>query len=169
MRTNRPTRRLSIGSGKTRRRISRRRFLAETTLAGAALTLPAWLIGCGEDTVAAPANATPTPTPGARPRERRTLNFDFSFGNLRDVRLIAVNSPSYGRHRRTHGGVARQRPPGQPRPRRCAGREPDALHRGRGSAGRRSAAPHGHRRRCRQRRAAPRGAVHPRAGRLRGR
>lgn len=96
------------GQGKERRRISRRRFLAETTLAGAALTLPGWMVGCGGDD-GAPAASTPTPTatPDPRPRERRTLNFDFSFGNLRDVHLVAVNSPSNGAAILAHTAASR--------------------------------------------------------------
>jgi hypothetical protein len=98
MRKRYPSKRVTIGQGKQRRRISRRRFLAETTLAGAALTLPAWLTGCGDERVEAPAPPVPTasPTPGPQARERRTLHFDFSFGNLRDLTLTAANSQSNG-------------------------------------------------------------------------
>lgn len=86
---------------RAQRTLSRRRFLAETTLAGAALTLPAWLSGCGSDDDTGRPTATPsptptrTPTPSPRPRERRTLHFDFSLADLRDLRLIAVASQSH--------------------------------------------------------------------------
>jgi hypothetical protein len=80
--------------------LSRREFLAGTTLTGVALTLPPWLAGCGSDDcdeqAATPApSPTPSPTPGERPRERRTLHFDFSFASLRDLRLQATNSESH--------------------------------------------------------------------------
>lgn len=100
------------GGDKGRRRISRRRFLAETTLAGAALTLPTWMIGCGGgDDAPGPSSPTPTPTPppGGQPREFRTLHFDFSFANLRDIRLVAVNSPSNGAAIVAHTAASRTR------------------------------------------------------------
>ncbi len=92
-----------------RRKLSRREFLAGTTLAGAALSLPPWLVGCGSDghrpkatptatpsTTATPTStATPTATPVSQPRELRTLHFDFSFANVREVRLQVLNSPSH--------------------------------------------------------------------------
>ncbi|MBX3025838.1 hypothetical protein KF840_13100 [bacterium] len=89
---------------RAQRELSRRRFLAEATLAGAALTVPGWLAGCGSDdhgavrptatpSLTPPPSPTRTPVP-ARPRERRTLHFDFSLAPLRDLRLIAVMSES---------------------------------------------------------------------------
>src|SRR5262249_35271997 len=82
---------------RPRRRISRRQFLAGTTLTGLALTLPPWLAGCGDDDDhkrgATPTpSATPSPTPGARPRERRTLDFDFSLAPLSELQLQAFGS-----------------------------------------------------------------------------
>ena len=82
------------------RRISRRQFLAGTTLTGVALTLPPWLAGCGcDDDDTRGATPTPTataaPTPGVRPRERRTLHFDFSFAPLREPQLQAFGSQSH--------------------------------------------------------------------------
>ena len=85
---------------RPRRRLTRRQFLAGTTLTGVALTLPPWLVGCGSDDddggAATPTpTAAPSPTPGARPRERRTLHFDFSFSPLRELRLQAIGSESH--------------------------------------------------------------------------
>src|SRR5215813_6259492 len=87
---------------RPRRRISRRQFLAGTTLTGVALTLPPWLLGCGDDddngrtaTPTATPTPAPVPTPGERPRERRTLQFDFSYAPLSDLRLVCINSPSH--------------------------------------------------------------------------
>lgn len=112
MRKNRRISQRSGGQGKKQRQISRRQFLAQTTLAGAAISLPTWLIGCGDDNESPSSptpGATPTPTPVARQRERRTLHFDFSFGNLRDVRLIAANSESYGAPIVAHTAESRAR------------------------------------------------------------
>ena len=85
---------------RPRRRLTRRQFLAGTTLTGVALTLPPWLVGCGSDDdcggAATPVpTATPPPTPGARPRERRTLHFDFSYAPLTELRLQAFHSQSH--------------------------------------------------------------------------
>src|SRR5262249_16123707 len=85
---------------RPRRRISRRQFLAGTTLTGLALTLPPWPRGCGDDDDhkggATPTpSATPSPTPGARPRERRTLDFDFSLAPLSELQLLAFGSQSH--------------------------------------------------------------------------
>ncbi len=100
----------SSGQGKKPRRISRRQFLTEATLAGAVIALPTWLTGCGDDgTSPSSPTPSPTPTPVPRLRERRTLHFDFSFGNLRDVRLIAANSESYGAPIIEHTAASRAR------------------------------------------------------------
>ena len=84
---------------RPRRGLSRRQFLARTTLTGVALTLPPWLIGCGEDGHGGDGRpvptVTPSPTPGARPRERRTLHFDFSLSPLRELQLHATGSQSH--------------------------------------------------------------------------
>jgi hypothetical protein len=84
---------------RPRRGLSRRQFLAGTTLTGVALTLPPWLIGCGEDGHGGDGRpvptATPSPTPEARPREQRTLHFDFSFSPLRELQLHATGSQSH--------------------------------------------------------------------------
>ncbi len=84
---------------RPRRDISRRQFLAGTTLTGVALTLPPWLIGCGEDGHGGDGRpvptATPSPTPDTRAREQRTLHFDFSFASLHDLRLQAIGSQSH--------------------------------------------------------------------------
>lgn len=91
------------------RRISRRRFLAETTLAGVALGLPGLLGGCGDDSDCdAAGTPTPSPTPVPRRRERRTLHFDFSFADLRDLRLIAVNSASHRQRIVAHTPASRR-------------------------------------------------------------
>lgn len=102
--------------GRRRRQLSRRQFLAETTLAGVALGLPGWLAGCGSDdgggghsTQTPGITPTPTPTPVARPRERRTLHFDFSFGDVRDVRLVVANSQSNGAPLVAHTTASRAR------------------------------------------------------------
>lgn len=98
--------------GGSRGQLSRREFLAGTTLAGVALGMPAWLAGCGSDdgghSMPTP-GVTPTPTPGARPRERRTLHFDFSFGDVRDVRLVVANSQSNGAALVAHTAESRAR------------------------------------------------------------
>lgn len=88
-----------LGS-RARRHLSRRQFLAGTTLTGVALTLPPWLIGCGSDddhgaAVTPVPTATPSPTPDTRAREQRTLHFDFSFSSLHDLRLQAIGSQSH--------------------------------------------------------------------------
>src|SRR5215471_13695786 len=76
---------------RPRRRLSRRELLASTTLTGVALTLPPWLVGCGDDhgrvlfpTPVPTPLPTPSPTPSERPRERHSLNFDFSFAPVRN-------------------------------------------------------------------------------------
>ena len=83
---------------RPRHRLSRREFLAGTTLTGVALALPPWLVGCGDDDDDRPKatpSPTPSPTPGAQPRERRTLHFDFSFSSLHELRLQAIGSQSH--------------------------------------------------------------------------
>jgi hypothetical protein len=85
---------------KPRARLTRRQFLAQTTLTGVALTIPPWLAGCGSDDDdnrgATPTpGATPSPTPGPRRREQRTLHFDFSYAALTELRLQAFNSRSH--------------------------------------------------------------------------
>src|SRR5215470_2478069 len=85
---------------RPRRRLTRRQFLAGTTLTGVALALPPWLAGCGSDDDdkrgATPTpSATPSPTPGARPREQRTLHFDFSLAPLSELQLQAFGSQSH--------------------------------------------------------------------------
>ena len=82
---------------RPRHRLSRREFLAGTTLAGVALALPPWLVGCGDDDdrPKATPSPTPSPTPGERPREQRTLHFDFSFSSLHELRLQAIGSQSH--------------------------------------------------------------------------
>ena len=85
---------------RSRGQLSRRQFLAGTTLTGVALTLPPWLVGCGDDdgggSKATPTpSPTATPTPAARPREQRNLHFDFSLAPLRDLQLTVINSPSH--------------------------------------------------------------------------
>jgi hypothetical protein len=96
------------------RHLSRRQFLAGTTLTGVALTLPPWLVGCGDDDDSAGAatptpTATPSPTPGARPRERLTLHFDFSFASLHDLRLQAIGSQSHQAPILKHTAASRAR------------------------------------------------------------
>ena len=49
---------------RPRRQLSRREFLAGTTLTGVDLTLPPWLIDCGDDD-AGKGGATPSPSPTA--------------------------------------------------------------------------------------------------------
>src|SRR5215470_12940433 len=87
---------------RPRRRLSRREFLASTTLTGVALTLPPWLVGCGDDhgrvlfpTPVPTPLPTPSPTPSERPRERHSLNFDFSYAPVRNLQLQAIGSPSH--------------------------------------------------------------------------
>jgi hypothetical protein len=88
-----------VRESRPRRDLSRRQFLAGTTLTGVALTLPPWLIGCGDDTHGPGATPTPTaapsPTPDTRAREQRTLHFDFSFASLHDLQLQALGSQSH--------------------------------------------------------------------------
>jgi hypothetical protein len=89
----------TIRWSRPRRHLSRRQFLAGTTLTGVALTVPPWLLGCGSDddhgSAATPVpTATPSPTPDTRQREQRTLHFDFSFTSLHDLRLQALGSQS---------------------------------------------------------------------------
>lgn len=115
--TRRIRRQIARTTAENERRITRRRFFQETTLAGAALTLPAWLLGCGDDDSSRPRSATPTPSPSPtptatpipQPRERRTLHFDFSTANLRDVRLVAFNSASNGAAIALHTPASRAR------------------------------------------------------------
>src|SRR5262245_8418263 len=87
---------------RPRRRLSRREFLASTTLTGVALTLPPWLVGCGDDhgrvlfpTPGSTPLPTPSPTPSERPRELHSLNFDFSYAPLRNLQLQAFGSQSH--------------------------------------------------------------------------
>ena len=86
---------------RPRRHLSRRQFLAGTTLTGVALTLPPWLVGCGEDDdhCGRRRRLRPRRLPrrrlSARPRERRTLHFDFSFSSLHELRLQAIGSQSH--------------------------------------------------------------------------
>lgn len=89
-----------IRESRPRRQLSRRQFLAGTTLTGVALTLPPWLTGCGSDddhrsAVTPVPTAAPSPTPDTRLRERRTLHFDFSFALLQDLQLQALGSESH--------------------------------------------------------------------------
>jgi hypothetical protein len=101
----------TASGGGGQRRISRRRFLAETTLAGMAIGLPGLLGGCGDDHDSHPAGTpapTPLPTPATRRRERRTLHFDFSLADLRDLRLIAVNSASHRKRIVAHTAATRR-------------------------------------------------------------
>jgi hypothetical protein len=76
--------------------VSRRQFLAGTTLAGIALGMPPWLIGCGSDDDGGRPGATkkPTPIPVPGPRELRTLQFGLSLGVVRNPRLFAFGSRS---------------------------------------------------------------------------
>jgi len=101
MKKSKGRKRVGKDSNSAKQGISRRRFLVSATAAGVAAGMPALFMGCGDDDDGSGVGATPTPTPtatptpGNRPRELRTLNFDFSFGNLRDVRLQVLNSPSH--------------------------------------------------------------------------
>src|SRR5262245_40476305 len=77
-------------------RWSRREFLTRTTAAGLTVSLPGWLIGCGDDDCdqlgATPTPlATPTPMPEG-PREDCTLQFDLSLAPIDDPCLHVFNS-----------------------------------------------------------------------------
>lgn len=94
---------------KRRRKLSRREFLKNTAAVGLAATVPGLLSACGDDDgpFAAPPSPTPTPVSGAR--ERRTLQFDLSHnGALREARLLALNSRSYGAPLQPHTAATRQ-------------------------------------------------------------
>src|SRR5262245_3748234 len=93
-------------------RWSRRESLTRTTAAGLTVSLPGWLIGCGDDDCgprgATPTpTAVPTPTAGPRPLEDCTLQFDLSDTGLEQLEIHVFGSEDDGGRLQEHTAESR--------------------------------------------------------------
>ncbi len=96
-------------SSSDERGISRRGFLVGAAAAGAAAGIPSLFIGCGDNDSGLGGGPQPTPTPGTRPRELRTLDFDFSYGEVDQLRISVLGSKSHKAPVQTHDADSRAR------------------------------------------------------------